>query len=111
MSFSVNQVKVTVKQLWQCKQICFEKKNDVKIYVKMMKILPQIRDVLKNGQPACLSELFHPYTCSSNTGRSSPNLKFLHILTFDRRVYKPNSFRILSFTIMSVFFGNLSPLK
>ena len=44
--------------------------------------------ILNQGQPVYLRELIHPYTSSRNTRRSTPKLKFLHTLTFDRKVYK-----------------------
>ena len=44
--------------------------------------------ILNQGQPVYLRELIHPYTSFRNTRRSTPKLKFLHTLTFDRRVDK-----------------------
>ena len=44
--------------------------------------------ILNQGQPVYLRELIHPYTSSRNTRRSTPKLKFLQTLTFDRRVHK-----------------------
>ena len=44
--------------------------------------------LLNQGQPVLLRELFHHYTSSRNTRRSTPKLKFLQTPTFDRRVHK-----------------------
>ena len=44
--------------------------------------------ILTQGQPVYLRDLIHPYTSFRNTRRSTPKLKFLQTLTFDRRVHK-----------------------
>ena len=63
--------------------------------------------ILNQGQPVYQRGLIHPFTSSRNTRRSTPKLKFLQAPTFNRKVYKSNTFLIPSVT-MPLSFGTLS---
>ena len=69
---------------------------------------------IQNSQPRStnyLGELIQPYTSSINTWQSTPKLKFLHIPTFDRRVYKSIKYFSNSFSHYVPVLSNSFPFQ
>ena len=67
--------------------------------------------ILNQGQPVSLRELIQLYTSSRNTRRSTPKLKFLHIPTFNRKVYKSVKLFYNSFSHYAPVLWNSFPFQ